>query len=178
MANLNGSYDQNAEASADFSPIPNNNYRAKIIESSIEEISSRENKGRCLKLTWQIETGAYDGRLVWQRLSMWPENMNNMDKVTQIANSQFAAIRQATGKLTPQDSSELHHIACDIYVGLSKPQPGYNQQNEVKSVKAVGAAPASSAPQQRQSSQPQSQQRAAPSSNNGGGGSAPWRKSA
>lgn len=176
MANISGSYDQNAEASADFAPIPNNNYRAKIIESSIEDISKNSNKGRCLKLTWQVETGAYDGRLVWQRLNMWPENMDNMDKVITIANSQFASIRQATGKLTPQDSSELHHIACDIYVGLSKPQPGYNQQNEVKSVKAVSGATGAPAPQQRQAPA-QNQQRAAPPANSGGG-SAPWRKSA
>jgi len=174
MADIAGSYDQNAEASADFSPIPTNNYRAKIIESEVEDISKRENKGRCLKLVWQIETGPYDGRLVWQRLNMWPENMNNQDKVVTIANSQFASIRQATGKTAPQDSSELHHIPCEIYVGLSKAQPGFNPQNEVKSVKAVGGGQ-QQAPAQRQA--PAQQQRTTPPANNGGG-SAPWRKSA
>ena len=171
MANIQGSYDENAEASADFAPIPASTYRAKIVESEVEDISKTQNKGRCLKLVWQIETGAYDGRLVWQRLNMWPENMNNMDKVTQIANSQFASIRQAVGKSTPKESSELHQIPCEIYVGLTKPQQGYAQQNEVKSVKAVtGGAPT---------------QRSAPPAGNGGprpapaangGGSAPWRK--
>lgn len=178
MANIAGSYDEQAEASGDFSPIPANTYRMKIIESDVEDISKKDNKGRCLKLTWQIETGPHDGRLVWQRLNMWAQNMGpNTDKVIQIANSQFASIRQATGKIAPQDSSELHHIACDVYVGLSKPQPGYNQQNEVKSVKAVAAAPGGPAPDPAQRQAPQQTQHAAPAASNSGG-SAPWRKSA
>jgi hypothetical protein len=178
MANLAGGYDENAEPSGDFSPIPNNNYRAKIIESEIVDISSRENRGRCLKLTWQIETGAYDGRLVWQRLNMWPENMANTDKVVQIANAQFASIRAATGKPAPQDSSELHHIPCEIYVGLSKAKEGYNQQNEVKSVKAISGA--ASAPQQRQAPQQSVQMSTPPQQAASGGGqrSAPWPRRA
>lgn len=182
MANIAGSYDENAEASADFSPIPTNSYRMKIIESAVEDISKKDNKGRCLKLTWQVETGAYDGRLVWQRINMWAENMGpNTEKVIQIANSQFASIRQATGKIAPQDSSELHHIACEVYVGLSKPQPGYNPQNEVKSVKAAAAT---STAQQRQApaSQPQQQRatpaRQSPPPQNNSGASAPWRRPA
>ncbi len=176
MANLEGSYDPNAEVSADFSPIPTGSYRGKIIESGIEEISKKDNKGRCLKLTWQIETGAYDGRLVWQRLNMWAENMGpNTDKVVTIANSQFASIRQATGKLAPQDSSELHHIPCEIYVGLTKAQPGYNQQNEVRSVKPIAGAPARNPAPANQSPTP-SRPAPAATTNGGIGGSAPWRK--
>jgi hypothetical protein len=172
MANIAGSYNEQAEPSGDFSPIPAGTYRMKIIESDVEDISRKDNKGRCLKLTWQVETGPHDGRLVWQRLNMWAENMGpNTDKVIQIANSQFASIRQATGKIAPQDSSELHHIPCEAYVGLSKPQEGYNQQNEVKSVKAVSAAQGA---QTRQAPAATQQRAAAPASNTGS--SAPWRR--
>lgn len=170
MANIAGAYDPNAEVSQ-YDRLPAfQNQRAKIIESEIEDISQQANKGRCLKLTWQIETGPLDGRLFWQRINMWAENMDNLDKVISIANSQFAAIRQATGKMAPQDSSELHQIPCLVTYGPQKNKPDYD---EVKSVKAVGAGGAAGAPAA-------SQQRYAPPGNqapaNAGGGSAPWRK--
>lgn len=175
MANIAGAYDPNAEPGGDFDPIPAGDYRAKIIESDIEDVSSRNNYGRCLKLTWQIETGPYDGRLVWQRLNMWAEGMNNLDKVISIAQSQFASIRQATGKLAPQDSSELHHIPCMIRVKVKPPEGNYSAFNEITSVRPIeggsgaanGSAPKFAPPPQQQS---------APA--NSGGGSAPWRKSA
>jgi len=172
MANIAGSYDPNAEPSGDFDPIPAGEYRAKIIESEIEDISKNHNYGRCLKLTWQVETGQYDGRLVWQRLNMWGENMNNNDKVVSIAQSQFAAIRQATGKLAPQDSTELHGIPCMIRVKVkTDPNGQYGPSNEVTSVKPVGGAPAAAGGGQRFA--PPAQTKAP----NGAGGSAPWRQS-
>src|SRR5690606_3170910 len=170
MANIAGAYDPNAEPGGDFDPIPAGDYRAKIIESDIEDVSSRNNYGRCLKLTWQVETGPYDGRLVWQRLNMWGENMNNNDKVVSIAQSQFAAIRQATGKMTPQNSEELHHIPCTIRVKV-KQSEGYSPNNEITSVKPVGGAPAQQNGAQKFAPP---QQTKAP---NGAGGSAPWRQS-
>lgn len=173
MVQIAGHYDPDAEPSGDFDPIPAGRYRARIIESAIEEISKRDNKGRCLKLTWQVETGAYDGRLVWQRLNMWPENMNNMDKVTQIANSQFAAIRQATGRIAVQDSEELHHIACVIGVKVrTDPNGQYAPQNEVTSVGPADGTPAA-APA---AGPPRSAAPAAPAAPAGGkaAGARPW----
>lgn len=172
MANIAGYYDEAAQPN-DFDQLEAGIYRAKIIESEIVDISEKSNKGRCLKLTWQVETGPCDGRLTWQRLNMWPENMDNQDKVISIANSQFAAIRQATGKIAPQDSSELHHIPCMITVGPQKNNPQYN---EVKSVKAVEGG-GSQTPQRSAPPPGNAPQRTAPAGNSGGG-SAPWRKSA
>lgn len=176
---LTGSYDEHAEPSGDFSPIPAGTYRARIEEASIEDISKKDNKGRCLKLTWKVETGPHDGRLVWQRLNMWAENMNNLDKVISIANSQFAAIRQAVGKTIVNNTDELLQIPCDIYVTVVE-SAGYAPQNEVKSVKAAGNPVQQSAQQrapaaQRQSAPPQ-QQRSAPAAGNGK--AAPWRQTA
>ena len=168
MANLANSYDQNAEPASDFDPVPAGKYRAKIIESEIEDISKNHDYGRCLKLTWQVETGPYDGRLIWQRLNMWAHGMNNNDKVVTIAHQQFASIRQATGKMTPQDSQELHHIPCMIGVKIRK-QEGYNPSNDVTSVNAVDGS--GSAASGQQSFSPPAQQ-------GGGGQSAPWRKPA
>lgn len=174
MANIAGSYDPNAEASGDFSPIPTGTYRAVIVDSDVEDISKRDNKGRCLRLTWKVDGGDYDGRLVWQRLNMWAENMGvNTDKVISIANQQFASIRQACGVPAPQDSAELHDRPCEIYVGMSKPREGFDPQNEIKSVKAIGVTAPAATPAVARVTPPVS--RSVPATN---GSSAPWRKSA
>jgi hypothetical protein len=170
MGNLAGRYDEYAEPSRDFTPIPEGTYRMKIIESSWEPISKRDDKGQCLKLTWQVETGPHDGRLVWQRLSLEAENMGEKTAVVrQIANSHLASIRLATDKISPKDASELHHIPCAVRVGLSKPHEQYAQQNEVKAVEKIaasGARPGTSSSPQRQ----------APPKAAASGASAPWRK--
>lgn len=173
MANIAGSYDPNAEVSQ-FDRLPAfTDQRAKIIESEIIPVSEKEDKGKCLNLTWQIETGPLDGRLFWQRINMWAANMGpNTDKVMSIAQSDFAAIRHATGKLTPQDSSELHHIPCLVSYGPQKKNPDYD---EVKSVKPIsGAAPAAQNGQTQRFAPPAGN--AAPPADNGGGNTAPWRQ--
>lgn len=102
---------------------------------------------------------------------MWAENMGpNTDKVISIAQSQFASIRQATGKLTPQNTNELLHIPCTIKVAVKTDPTGqYEPQNEVKSVKAIGAV---SSPNTNKS---------APANNgqaSSGSGGLPWKKPA
>lgn len=171
MANLAGSYDPNAEPGGDFDPIPAGEYVAEIIDSDIEEISRRDNKGRRLKLTWKVAGGDFNGRLVWQRLNMWAENMNNLDMVQSIAQSQFAAVRHATGKVHVQDSNELHHIPCRIRVSVKTDQ-NYPPSNEVKNVAALEGAPTPAAAPAAFKAPPATAAKPAAS----GGGSAPWRQ--
>jgi hypothetical protein len=142
MVQIAGHYDQNAEpSSGDFDPIPAGEYLAMIEQAEIAEISSRKEKGRCLVLTWKITGEHYAGRLIWQRLNMWAENMNNLDKVISIANSQFAAVREATGKLNVADTDELLQIPCIIKVKVVPAKDQYPAKNEVTNVKAVNAGP-------------------------------------
>jgi hypothetical protein len=184
MANIAGSYDPNAAPSEDFSPVPAGDYAAEIIDSAVEEISRQSAKGRCLKLVWKVQGGEFDGRQIWQRINLWPENMNNVQKVIEIANSQFSSIRMATGVQFPNDTSELHHRPCLLRVTVRvDPNGQYAPQNEVKSVAALNAAPASApaaapaaaqAPAQRnppaQTPPPAAQRAAAPQ-----GQQRPWR---
>ena len=170
MVQIAGHYDEHAEASTGFDPVPFGDYHAKIIESGIEDISRNNDRGRCLQLTWQIEGGEYNGRLVWQRLNMWAENMNNLDKVRNIANSQFAAIREATGKTSPRDSEERHFITCTIKVKVQKdPNGQFPDRNEITAVKPA-ASTRQSGPAR------QSPQRPGPSAQTAPAGqrSAPW----
>lgn len=175
---LTGAYDENAKPAADYSPIPTGTYRASIIEAEIEDISKKEDKGRQLKLTWQIETGPHDGRLTWQRINMWAKNMDNLEKVLSIANEEFAAIRQATGKTIVTNTDELLQIPCDIYIGMSKARNGYEPRPEVKSVKPADN-PVQQSAQQRQAAPAPQRQISAPAQQRAPAGNAPWpRKTA
>lgn len=173
------SYDTQAEPSK-FEQLPAGTYTAKVIEAEVEEISQNDDKGRCLKLTWQVTGGEHDGRLFWQRLSMWAQNFKSKkpgksdqqvtEEAINIANQQFAAVREATvglGKVV-RDTDELLGIPCSVTYGPQKSDPRYG---EVKSVKPLGGAASGGA---RAAPGPS---RSAPPAN-GGGNDLPWKKSA
>jgi len=145
---LSNSYDENAEAGG-YDPIPAGEYLARLVQADRKEISRNNDYGECLVLVWEIEGGEYDRRLVWQRLNLWGQNMRSNEQVVRIANSQFAEIREATGKKTPRDTDELLHIPCLIRVAVTQDKnKEYDPRNEVKRVKAVtsgGAAPQAAA---------------------------------
>jgi len=135
--NLSNSYDENAEPGG-FDPIPAGEYRARIIQADRVVVSRNNDYGDCLLLTWEIEGGEHDRRQVWQRLNLWGQNMRSNDQVIQIANSQFAEIREATGRKTPRDTDELLHIPCLIRVAVTQDKnKEYDPRNEVKRVRAL-----------------------------------------
>jgi len=147
--NLSGYYDESAEPDS-FELIPAGTYQAQIIDAKKQEVSSRNDYGDCLALTWQITEGQYKGRLVFQRLNLWGQNMNNNAKVIEIANSQFAQIRKATGKETPRDTDELLYIPCTIRLAITQDKnKEYDPRNEIKAVKKAGSdGQSASAPRQ------------------------------
>ena len=85
---------------------PAGTYRARIIETAIGgRVTAERLRALPRSSRGRSKTGPRtDG---WSgSASTWAENMNNNDKVISIANSQFAAIRQATGKIIVNDSDE------------------------------------------------------------------------
>jgi len=159
MVDLVQQYDTEAEAST-FDQVPAGTYEAQIIETSRESISKTKDVGECLSLCWQVVNGEHEKRLFWQRLNLWwtgPEK--KAGSVVQIANQQFAAVRQACGQKVINDSDELCFIPCSVTYGPQKNNPEYN---EVKAVKAAGGAPAKqmSAPGRQAAPPANSQQRA------------------
>jgi len=154
---LSGYYDESAEPNS-YEPIPAGEYRAQIIDAKCEDVSKNNDYGKCLQLSWQVIGGEYEGRLVFQRLNLWGENMRNNALVVQIANSQFAEIRRATGKETPRDTDELLHIPCLIRVAITQDKnKEYDPRNEVKAVKPLsggGATPAAAANSPRPTGSP------------------------
>lgn len=140
MVDLTGEYDVNAEASTGFEPLPAGTYLARIVDAKKDPVSRRNDHGDCLNLTWKVADGEYEGRLFWQRINLWFRG-NNEAIVREVANRQFAAIREATGVPMPQTTDELLERDCLVTLKI-KHDPGYDPKNEVSSVKAVnGVAP-------------------------------------
>ncbi|KAF1045647.1 DUF669 domain-containing protein [Xylophilus sp.] len=159
MANLFGSYDPNAEAQAEFSAIPTGEYLSVIVDSDMKPTKSGD--GEFLELTYQVSEGEYKGRKVWARLNLKTPNA----QAQEIANRQFASIREATGVANPRDSQELHNkphiIRVEFIPSGTSQKNGYvtnRDANEVKAWKKIeGVTPivgaASSAPAANQSAE-------------------------
>lgn len=181
MVQIAGYYDENAEPSGDFSPIPAGQYVAEIADSEIVNIAKNDDsKGTCLKLTWKITEGELAGRLVWQRLNMWFRGAEKEPgKVARIANQQFAAIRQACGKGVIQDTSELHFIPCRIVVKMKvDPSGQYAPQNEIGSVSALASPTAFAGAANAGVTQTARPVPAAAAKPAGAPGALPWKKPA
>lgn len=142
MANLRSAYDPNAEAQQDIGPLPTGEYTAVIVDSDMKPTSN--NNGHYLELVYQVTDGECAGRKVWVRLNL--DNPN--PKTVEIANRQFAAIREATGVINPDDSVQLHNKPHVIRVefipsGTVKGNKTYDRDsNEVRAWKRLdGATP-------------------------------------
>lgn len=171
MVDIAGGYDTQAAPNADFGPIPAGEYEAEIIESSMEDISRREDKGKCLVLVWKVLNGDFANRQIWQRINLWFSGAEKTPgKVVQIANAEFATVREATGVLAPADTSELHNRPCVLRVALVA-DPGYEPKNEVKHAKPIGGGvQVGSAPKIAASTPGK------PANASGGGGAMPWQQ--
>lgn len=149
MALLTNLYNPDAEAQPDLSPIPTGEYLAHIVDSDLKP--TKNNTGEYLELAYEILDGEYKGRRIWVRLNL----VNTNPTAVEIANRDFAAIRQATGVANPRDSADLHrkaHVIRVEYIGAgeTRGKKTYDRDtNEVRAFKAaegaVGNAPAASA---------------------------------
>ena len=110
MANLNGFDATTVEPVNDFDPIPAGKYLAVITASQFKE--NKNKTGQYLELTFQILEGDYKNRLLWARLCLSHPNQTT----AKFARGYLAAICQAVGVLTPQDSAELHNLPLVINV--------------------------------------------------------------
>ena len=152
MAMLNNLYNPDAESQTDFGKLPTGDYVAQIIDSDMKPTKAG---GTYLELTSEIiEPAAYKGRKHWERLNL----DHASGKVVEIANRQFASVREATGVPNPRDSNELHYrphiIRVEFYAAGSVQSNGNVRDRDdavIKSWKKLegggqGNAPAASAP--------------------------------
>lgn len=147
MARLTGMYNPDAEAQQDYAPLPSGEYLAQITDSDMKP--TKNDSGEYLELEYTVLDGEFTGRKVWTRLNL----VHKSDKVVEIANRQFAAIREATGVIKVDDSAQLHNrphvIRVELIPAGTKQKNGYvteRDNNEVRGWRAAdgvaAAAPA------------------------------------
>lgn len=163
MALLHNLYNPSAEAQEDLNKLPTGEYVAVIIDSDLKP--TNDNTGHYLALTYSVTEGPYKNRKHWENINLDHQNQ----QVVEIANRQFAAIREATGVPNPRDSAELHFrphiirienypVGSVVSYGKRKGQVRDREEASIKAWKALdsngapavvsqGATPAT-APQQ------------------------------
>jgi hypothetical protein len=169
MAFLGGTFDATqVEPQGDYTPVPPGEYKVHIIASEIVENSART--GHMLKLEIEILEGDQAGRKLYDRLNL--ENPNA--QAVEIAQRTLSAICHAVGRLSVQDSEELHGIPMIAVVKVDPPRSAngkdYGPSNSVKTYKALNAAAPAAA-------KPASGFKPAPAAASGGA-TPPWKRNA
>lgn len=173
MAFLGGTFDATqVEPQGDFTPIPPGEYKVQIISSEMVETSAKN--GHMLKLELEIVEGDQAGRKLFDRLNL--DNPNA--QAVEIAQRTLSAICHAVGKLSVQDSEELHMLPMIAVVKVDPPRSAngkdYGPSNSVKTYKAAGnGAPAAGGFGGGSGFKPQTSQ-----AGSGQASSAPWKRNA
>jgi hypothetical protein len=165
MAALGGVYtaDPN-DVQGDYTPVPPGEYKVMVKDSERKE--ARKPGNFYYQLDLEILEGEHAGRTLTERLNLENDNATAVD----IARRTLNAICVATGKMSIQDTSELHNIPMLAVVKVDPPKPymkdGVEQpgspSNSIKTYKPANA-PAAAA--------------AAPAAN-AGPASPPWKRAA
>lgn len=153
MANLQhidmSGVDIGPDAGSGFDLLPEGKYSAKVIESKLiptkgtyqpEPGAKPVPKGWILELTWQIQSGPHERRLVWDKIML----IHKSADAQRIGRETWKKACRAAGiSYAPQDSSEIHQKPVVIMVKTKPASNGYEASNAVK---AYYSAPAQAAP--------------------------------
>ena len=165
-----GSFDANTVQPSDFSALPAGDYTCAITSS---EFKTSKSGGQYLALTYQVLDGPKKGRMIWHNLNLGSSN----PQAVEISQRDLSAICRAVGKMTIQDSAELHDIPHVLTLGYVPAKGEWPEKNNIKkwaptggtspatAFKTVPVATATPAPRQAPAAAP-----AAPA------GTPPWKK--
>ncbi len=147
MADISGLYDENAEPSTGRELLPDGTYSLQLTESDI--VATGNGSGNGLKFKAEVTQGDRKGSWVFGFI-----NLSNSNETAQkIGQAEFAALRHATGVLSPQDTDELHYKEFQAVIGTqparkdAKTGKEYGPSNTIKKYLIEGATevPASKA---------------------------------
>jgi len=128
---------QTEEGTPDFQPLPAGNYVATIVDAKVGPLKS--GKGQAVLLQWEVQGGAYQGRLIFDRVIVAHESAEAM----KFGRRKLKDIADACGvKDSITDLTVLLNKPCSIYVKIEQDDAGeYPPKNRVGRVKPI-AAPA------------------------------------
>jgi Protein of unknown function (DUF669) len=128
---------QTEEGTPDFQPLPAGNYVATIVDAKVGPLKS--GKGQAVLLQWEVQGGANQGRLIFDRVIVAHESAEAM----KFGRRKLKDIADACGvKDSITDLTVLLNKPCSIYVKIEQDDAGeYSPKNRVGRVKLI-AAPA------------------------------------
>jgi hypothetical protein len=124
------------EGSPDFQPLPAGNYLATIVDAKVGPLKS--GKGQAVLLKWEVQGGANQGRLIFDRVIVAHESAEAM----KFGRRKLKDIADACGvKDSITDLTVLLNKPCSIYVKIEQDDAGeYPPKNQVGRVKPIAAA--------------------------------------
>lgn len=171
MAQLHRSFQTASVApSQSRDPIPPGKYVVQIVAS--EWKPTKAGTGQYLSLELDILEGEHAGRKMWDLLNL--DNPN--PKAVEIAEETLRDICVAQGKLSCDDSEELHFIAMTATVKIKPGDANYGARNEIGGYKALTQAAAPARPAPVATPRPVAVAAAAPPT--AAPAAAPWRRAA
>lgn len=133
MASVEGLYSTDDKPNQ-FDPVPVADYVGMITDSS-----KTEKDGKVIThLTWEVLEGDFKGRKFFTHLNF----RNPSDTAVKIAKETWAAIREATGVMSPLDTVEVHNLPVILKVGQRKRDDTGDIENYIKAYKRKGGSPA------------------------------------
>jgi hypothetical protein len=127
---------QTEEGTPDFQPLPAGNYVATIVDAKVGPLKS--GKGQAVLLQWEVQGGANQGRLIFDRVIVAHESAEAM----KFGRRQLKDIADACGvKDSITDLTVLLNKPCSIYVKIEQDDAGeYPPKNRVGRVKPIAAS--------------------------------------
>lgn len=139
MAMLPSVFNTSENKGPSFEPFPAGVYEMEINKSSIKTSKAGDNY---LSLGMKVCDGEYKDRMVWVNLNLWHKN----PKAAEIAQREFAAICEACGLESVEDSNELHGIPIGVLVNIEEGQNGWPPANRAKKFYALSDMPEEGSP--------------------------------
>lgn len=113
----------------DYSVIAAGDYIGQIIKSEMKKCGekAKDPKGSYISLQIKLLNSSAKGKLIFTNLNI----INKNPAAVEMANKELATICKACGKLSVNDTEELHGIPMKLKVGIDKGSNGHPDQNRI-----------------------------------------------
>lgn len=128
MANDVFNYDDtNLEPAQALEAIPAGKYQVVLVDCS-DKTPTRAGTGFYLKFTFEVISGEYKGRKIFQSYNLWHTNSQTQE----IARREVKALKVAVGLPDAKNPQELFNLPCTAKVKLIPAEGEYDAKNEIK----------------------------------------------
>ena len=158
----------NVEESGNYTPLPAGDYPVRVIDSEVRESRSGESR---LSFTYQVTSGQYAGRQIFDGFSLWSSN----PKAVNVAQSRLKSMALACHHPNPnyiQDSSEFH--GREMIVRTAIREYNGNEYTDVKRYTPIMQEVAQASPRAQSAARPSPRNATPPPQPAGNGAALPW----